>query len=129
MLEILPTIVVLLLAGCTTTRYVPITSVHTDSIYVNQTQVDSVWERDSIFIMVKGDTIVRHDHKLKYVYRFRKDTVSIERVDTIRIPYPVEKQLSKWEQAKLQAGGIAIGTAGIFLLAIIIYVVIKFKRK
>jgi len=57
------------------------------------------------------------------VYKTKTDTV-IQR-DSIRVPYPVEKPLSKWEQAKMDFGGIAIGGT----VALVIFVVVWLVKR
>ena len=50
---------VVLLVGCTTTRYVPVPSVSVDSVYVDRFHRDSVYLHDSVFVnqYSKGDTV------------------------------------------------------------------------
>jgi len=108
----------LLIEGCTTTKYVPVETVRVDSIFVAKVERDSIYERDSIFIAVKADTVFKTS--LKYVYRDRivHDTVSVLRCDTIAKVVEVEKKLSFWAQQKLELGGVAMLVA--LLLAIIL---------
>ena len=44
----------------------------------------------------------------------------INRIDSISVPYPVEKKLTKWEQAKVDYGGYAL-VAVIILLTLAIW--------
>ena len=37
------------------------------------------------------------------------DSIAAEKVDSIPVPYPVEKKLSKWEQIKIDLGGWMVG--------------------
>ena len=108
----------MLVAGCTTTRIVPVETVRVDSIFVAKIERDSIYERDSVFVAVKADTVFKTS--LKYVYRDRivRDTVSVLRCDTIAKVVEVEKKLSFWEQKKLELGGVAMLVA--LLLAIIL---------
>ena len=60
---------------------------------------DSVYIRDSIYVWEKGDTVtkyverVRYQYKLQtdtlYKYRSLRDTVYMERCDSIRVEKPV----------------------------------------
>ena len=112
-----------MVVGCKTT-YVPIEKevVKYDSIYITKVRVDSIYDRDSIYIntYTKGDTIFQD--KYKYVYRYkdklRIDTMLVERVDSVYIEKPVmvEKQLSWWRKLKQDIGGMAIGIVLILLL-------------
>ena len=56
------------------------------------------------------------------------DTCYIERTDTIRQPYPVEKQLSRWEQTKMDFGGFALGGIAVVLCIAVVWLIRKFRR-
>ena len=97
--------VLTLLFGCTTTRYVPVPSVSVDSVYVDRWLRDSVYLHDSVFVnqYSKGDTVFVDKVVTRYKYkdRWRHDTVAVVRTDSVRVPYPVEKELSIWEMTKI----------------------------
>ena len=99
-------IVILLLAGCKTVRYVPVETVRTDSVYVDRFARDSVYLRDSVYInrWTYGDTVFVDKVSVKYLYRdrWRHDTVAVTRRDSVQIPLPVEKPLGWWQQARLK---------------------------
>lgn len=42
--------------------------------------------------------------------------------DSIRVPYPVEKPLTKWQRWKMNAGGWAMGVAAVLVILVIIKV-------
>lgn len=46
-----------------------------------------------------------------------------------KVPYPVEKVLTRWQQLKLELGGWAFGIIIMASLVFIILIVYKFKRK
>lgn len=46
-----------------------------------------------------------------------------------KVPYPVEKVLTRWQQLKLELGGWAFGIIIMASLVFIIWIVYKFKRK
>lgn len=110
---IIPCIMLSLLAGCKSVQYVPVETVRTDSMYVDHYLRDSIYQRDSVFInrWTAGDTVYQDKVVWKYVYRdkVKYDTVAILRSDTVRVPYPVERKNTKWEQIRLDVGGWAIG--------------------
>lgn len=120
------------LTGCTSVRYVPVESVTHDSIYISRVERDSVHVHDSIYMEVvsKADTVYKTKYVQKVVYRdaLRIDTMVVERVDTIRMPYPVERQLSKWEEIKLDLGGICIVGLAIFALSEVAVWLLRRKR-
>lgn len=118
---------VILLASCTSTKYVPVESVKHDSVYVNQIVKDSVYIKDSVLI-VKGDTITEYRYKYIYQYKDRTDTLYITKTDTIRVPYPVERPLTRWEQLKDRAGGVVMFVLIITLLIVFGKLVYKMKK-
>lgn len=117
-----------LLSGCTTTRYVPVPSVNFDSVYVDRWLRDSVYLHDSVFVNLhsKGDTVFVDKVVTKYKYkdRLRYDTVSVVRVDSVQVPYPVEKDLGWWEKTRLYSFPVLLA-----LVAVLSLVVFAIKRK
>lgn len=95
-------------SGCRSIRYVPVETVKRDSIYITQHQKDSIYVHDSIYQKEKGDTLIVEKWHTKYIERQVHDTTYIEKVDSIQVPYPVEKQLTRWQRMKMNAGGYAI---------------------
>ena len=121
MKKVLPLLVVLsLLAGCKSkTVLVPVEKVKIE--YRDRLRVDSVYNRDTVNIYERGDTI--YLQTIKWRERFKFDTVSVVRVDSI--PYPVEviqevNKLTKWQRWRLNA-------LNIIMLVIVAYIVIKIK--
>lgn len=112
------------LTGCTTVKYVPVESVTRDSIYISRLQRDSIHVHDSIYMEVKtkSDTVYQIKYVQKVVYRdvMRTDTLLVERIDTIRIPVPVERKLARWDNLRMNAGSVnvTILSAAILLLAL-----------
>lgn len=118
----------LLLTGCKTIKYYPLETVRIDTVYVNQQRVDSVMVRDSVHIYQKGDTVT--EFRLKYIYKYRDrvDTLYRSKTDTISVPYPIEKQLTKWQQTKVNYGGWALGIVFAFILIVVGMMVYKLKK-
>lgn len=100
------------LASCRTSRYVPIETIRTDTVYVSRNVRDSIWQHDSVHVKeyVKGDTIysVLTKWRNKYIERTTHDTLYMATHDTIPEPYPVpeyiEKKLSWWQQTRIHVG-------------------------
>ena len=115
--------------SCRSGRYIPVETVRTDSIYINQVQRDSIYRHDSVYIREKGDTVWME--RYKYVYRDKvvHDTMYVNRTDTIREPYPVEKELTRWQQMKLELGGWAFGIIIAFALIIVGWMIYKSRKK
>lgn len=129
---IIPYIILSSLAGCKSVQYVPMETVRTDSIYVDRYQRDSIYQRDSVFVnrWIAGDTIYQDKVVWKYVYRdkVKYDTVSILRSDSVRVPYPVEHKLTKWEEVRLTVGGWAIAFIIIVILIVVGCLIYKIKK-
>lgn len=111
-------------SSCRTIKYVPVETVRYDSIYFNRVTTDSIYERDSIYILDRGDTVIVYRNRYIYRYINKTDTVYRLKVDSVQVPYEVEKQLTRWEQMKMDFGGWVLGV----LIALIILFVIKWKR-
>ena len=109
-------------------KYVPVETVKTDSVYVNKVQRDSIRLQDSIFVFVKGDTV--RIEKYKYLYRDRvvRDTVRLVERDSVQVPVPVEKELSRWQRWKLDLGGFAMAAIVITVLVVVGRMVYKLKK-
>lgn len=124
-------LILTLLFGCKSTKYIPVETVKTDSIYVERFHRDSVFMRDSIFVnqYSKGDTVFIDKVAVKYAYkdRWRYDTVAIMRADTISIPYPVEKDLGWWEKVCIDIFPVSLIT--IIILAFVIIWIVRNKLK
>ena len=118
--------------ACGTTKYVTVESVRTDSIYKHLVSVDTVLQRDSVFIEHKGDTVRELRYKTVYKVKQIKDTTVVEKIDSVPVPYPeiqyVEKTLSKWESFKQDVGGMAIGIIGIAAVAAAVWIVRKWRK-
>lgn len=113
--------------SCRSVRYVPVETVKHDSVYVGKVVRDSVFVKDSVLV-VKGDTVTEYRWKYVFKYKNRTDTLYVSRTDTLRVPYPVEAKLTKWQQFKMEAGGYAIALAVILVIAVAGYFVMKIRK-
>jgi hypothetical protein len=116
---ILATLLLLVVWSCRTTEYVPVEVIKSDTTYINKVQRDSIYQLDSVYILDRGDTVLIT--KTKYLYRDKlvRDTVYMSKTDSIQVPYPVERKLTKWEQFRLDVGGWAIVTVIIIILIVV----------
>lgn len=109
-----------LLAGCKTkTVLIPVEKVKIE--YRDRLRIDSVYNRDTVNIYERGDTV--YLQTIKWRERFKFDTVSVVRTDSI--PYPVEvvtevNKLTKWQRWRLNA-------LNVLVLIISVYLVIRIK--
>ena len=117
-------VILMLLAGVLSscrTQYIPVETVKTEYRVRDSIRHDSVYRQDSVYVTVKGDTVYEYKYKYLYKYQYINRTDTLMKTDSIQIPYPVEKQLSKWQRFKLDFGGTAI-------LIVIMIVIIKMKN-
>lgn len=137
-----------LLAGCVSTRYVPIETVRTEYKSITDTvvKVDSIKtekttvireanENDSIMLTQMGFKLRANERLLIMMQNqldeiksshkeVKNDTVIVG--DTIRVPYPVEKQLTFYQRLAIDwFSYILIGCVLIFIL---LFLRSKFKR-
>ncbi len=130
---VLACVVLTLLFGCKTVSYVPVTQQLHDSVYVDRFHRDSVYLHDSVFVnrYSKGDTVYVDKVVTKYAYKdkWRYDTVAIVRADSVRVPYPVEKQLTKWEEFKHGFRWVFIGVVMAAVSWVVVWLMKKQKNK
>lgn len=108
-------LIVILLSGCATKRET-LTDIRIverrDTLREVVERVDSVFIRDSVSVVQRGDTIVKERWRVEYRdrWRDRDKEVIVERTDTIvktqRVE--VEKRLTGWQRFKQRVGGVAV---------------------
>ena len=125
-------IMLMMLQSCRT-KYISVPEYH--NVYVNKhdtlTKHDSVYQEVFVNRYVKGDTIyltkTKVDYRFRNLYKTRyRDSLKI---DSIRVPYPVERKLNKWENLKMEVGGWAIGGLSAVVIALIAYIVTWLVRR
>ena len=124
----------LALTSCTKTVYVPTEHIvySTDTVYEAVLRVDSVIQRDSVAVVQKGDTVLITKYRDRYRVKERTDTVYKAKTDSVRVrePYPVERPLTKWEQTKMDFGGMFLGgLIAVGVAAVIVWIVKRKMRK
>lgn len=109
---------------------------------------DSLIDRtkETVVLNEKGDT-AKH-YKTQYIYlstnlekeletenKTLKDSLSVLntrlesiKTDSVPVIVPVERELSKWEKAKMDFGGMAMGGLLIALCVAVVWLVKRFKR-
>lgn len=115
--------------GCKSVQYVPVETVRTDTCYMNKIRTDSVYVRDSVVVERGGDTIKVTSWRWRERYVVQRDTIYRSKTDSIAVPYPVERELSRWEKTKQDIGGIAIGAFIAVVSAVVIWLAVKKMRK
>lgn len=132
LISMLALVVIAWLVSCTTTKYVPVETVRTEYI----TKHDSVFKRDyvylhdSVYIHANGDTVWYEKWHTRYVDRIKEvlKTDTMIKHDSIQVPYPVEKKLTKWQTVKMDYGGEAIIVV-FFIIIIVLGMFIKRLRR
>ena len=111
----------------TTTKIVevPVETIKTE--YIEQVKYDSIYSKDSIYIIEKGDTIYNNKVQYLYKYKYLKDTINI--TDTIPKIITVEKtqyinQLCTWQKLLIVVG---IGFILYWIVRLVIYIKNKFN--
>ena len=123
---------VALLTGCKT-KYIPVPEYHEVVVHHADTllRVDSVQLRDSVIIRLQGDTIVqevwrwrdRVKHDTRIVYR---DSI---RVDSVRVPYPVERKQTAWERTMQNVGKISLFLIVTSICFMLVYLLLRARNK
>ena len=113
--------------SCTTTKIVevPVETIKTE--YIEQVKYDSIYSKDSIYIMQKGDTIYNNKVQYLYKYKYLRDTINI--TDTIPKIVTVKdtqyiNQLYTWQKLLIVIG---IGFILYWIIKLVIYVKSKFN--
>ena len=121
-------IVAVICGGCTSVKYVPVESVKTDTVYQSSVKRDSVYLHDSVYVRewMNGDTVFRDRDRwrTKYVLKEVHDTLYQSRVDSVAVPYPVEKELTWWQRQKIEFGELAM----LIMAGLLCFVVMRFKK-
>lgn len=150
-----PFMFLVLICSCRTVKYVPVES-NADSIVVEklvevQLPPDSATIRALLECDENGKVVlswldiansknaeaqltIDSLGNLLAKMKTQKDTVYLPSKEVMvtkeeKVPYPVEKVLTRWQQLKLELGGWAFGIIIMASLVFIIWIVYKFKRK
>ena len=115
------------LGACRSVRYIPVESVRHDSVVTILHHRDSIYQHDSVYIKEKADTLLIERWHTRWRDRVSHDTLYISKVDTIRIPVPVERKLTKAERTYITIGKWSVGVVTGLVLAAICF--IFFRRR
>ena len=111
----------------TTTKVVeiPVETIKTE--YIEQIKYDSIYHKDSIYIMQKGDTIYNNKVQYLYKYKYLRDTINV--TDTIPTIVTVKdtqyiNKLYTWQKLLITVG---IGFVLYWIVRLVIYIKSKFN--
>lgn len=116
------------LSSCRSIQYVPVDTIKTEYKYIDRIQHDSIYQKDSVMYYVKGDTVFVDKYKYLYKYLFINKVDSFVKVDSIQVPYPVEKQLTRWQSLMMDIGGIALTVVAIIVIIALGKMIYKLKK-
>ena len=114
----------LLATSCKSVEYIPVENVRTEYVDKVRELHDTLLVNDKETVYVNGDTVMVTRYVDRYKVVHQRDTVSIERCDTVSVPYPVERKLTWWERKKIDFGGFSLAIV-VVLLAVVIWLVRK----
>ena len=117
------------LSSCRSIQYVPIETVRTEYKTRDSIRFDSIYQRDSVYVYQKGDSVYLYKYKYLYRYLTINKVDSFVKVDSIQVPYSVEIQLTRWQRLKMELGGWAFGIIIAIVLVIVGWVVYRIKKK
>ena len=115
------------LLSCST-YHKPMETVVRDSLYISQRMIDRVLIGDSVLERQVHDTIYRYRERETVRYLSLRDTMYIEKRDSVSVPYPVERELTKWEAARMRMGDILLVSVNIVLIYVVIWMIRRRER-
>lgn len=113
------------ICSCRTVKYIPVETIKVDTTYINKLQRDSIYLLDSVYIKEKEDTVLIEKYKYLYRDKLVRDTLYMAKTDSIQVPYSVEKELTRWQQFRMDFGGWAMCIVVISILILIVYKIKK----
>ena len=133
MIKMISRLIVAILAGlslwgCKPYKVAQRETVIKDSLYIVQRMIDRVLIRDSVYERHVHDTIYKYKERETVRYLSLRDTLYIERRDSVSVPYPVERQLTKWEAIRMRLGDILLIIVNIGLIYVVIWLIRRRKR-
>lgn len=116
--------IILLLGSCKVKEKiveVPIPQIKTEIKYIDKVKYDSIYLKDSVYIIQRGDTVYNTKVAYRYKYKYLKDTVTVNKTDTITKLQKVIEIKVKNQLNVVQKILIYIGLFSILLFLIILY--------
>lgn len=100
---------------------VPIPQIKTEIKYIDKVKYDSIYLKDSVYIIQKGDTIYNNKVVYSYKYKYLKDTIIVNKTDTIIKLQKVTEIKVKNQLNVVQKILMYIGLFSLLMFIIIIY--------
>ena len=105
---------------------VPIPQIKTEIKYIDKVKYDSIYLKDSVYIVQKGDTIYNNKVAYRYKYKYLKDTVIVNKTDTIT---KLQKVTEIKVQNQLNIVQKILMYIGLFSLLMFIIIIYKYFKK
>ena len=135
-------LITIALTSCRTVKYLDRTIVDSTKVEVPITNTkieyrdrflyDSIYVHDSIFTLIKGDTV--YISKNKETNRLVNKTDTIIKTDTIQVPVEITKTVTKTETQVKEVNKLYWGQKGLMYLGLIVlisgivFLIIKIKK-
>ena len=100
---------------------VPIPQIKTEIKYIDKVKYDSIYLKDSVYIIQKGDTVYNNKVAYRYKYKYLKDTITINKADTITRLQKITEIKVKNQLNIVQKVLMYIGLFSLLMFIIIIY--------
>ena len=100
---------------------VPIPQIKTEIKYIDKVKYASIYLKDSVYIIQKGDTIYNNKVAYRYKYKYLKDTIIVNEIDTIIKLQKVTEIKVKNQLNVVQKILMYIGLFSLLMFIIIIY--------
>ena len=136
-----------LFSGCKNTQYVPVETVRTE--YLHST--DTVKEKDSTYreketIIREADSamidklglklkdnerailILQKELEKQINSKSESKTDTVIKTDSVQVPYPVEKQLTRWQQVCIGYGKLTMGATVLLVIFLIVWIVRRLRK-
>ena len=118
---LLGALIIFLATGCKSIEYVPV-EYHTIE-YKDRHVIDSIYNRDTVQIYTRGDTV--YNNVIRWRERFRVDTLTYFKTDSVPVIVEVDKyinQLTKWQKWRLNALNVIVA-------GLLVWLFFVFRRK
>ena len=119
----------LLLGSCKVNEKIveiPIPQIKTEIKYIDKVKYDSIYLKDSVYIIQKGDTIYNIKVAYRYKYKYLKDTITVNKTDTIT---KLQKVTEIKVQNQLNIVQKILMYIGLFSLLMFIIIIYKYFKK
>lgn len=117
------------ICSCRSVKYVPVETVRHDTLYINKVRRDSIVKYDSVHVREKGDTVWLEKYRYLFVDKWRTDTLYVNRTDSVQVPYPVERELTRWQRFRMEVGGFTFFALVALALVAVGWLVYRARRK